>query len=145
MGAIVSDTFWFLLGRYQGIKLIHRFAWLKKKTEKTLIHIEKKSNVLAFTMRFIYGFRSIIPFALGISKMSLRKYFSLNILGACLWVVIITGLGYLFGGIIETVFGRLKHFELILIITVILTFVLVNILFRLIKIIIKKFTRKFNI
>lgn len=139
-GAIAGDAFWFLLGRYQGIKLIHHFEWLRKKTEKTLVHIENKSNILAFTMRFIYGFRSIIPFALGISKMSLKKYFSLNILGACSWVVIITSLGYLFGGVIESIFGKLRHFELILVIIVICIFVLINILFHLIELVIKRIT-----
>ena len=145
LGAVVGDSFWFLLGRYQGIKLIHRFEWLRKKTEKTLIHIERRSNILAFTMRFIYGFRSIIPFTLGISKMSLKKYYSLNLLGACSWVVIITSLGYLFGGVIESVFGHLKHYELILVMIVILIFVILNILFHLIKLIIKKITNNLKI
>jgi membrane protein DedA with SNARE-associated domain len=139
-GAVLGDVFWFLIGRYQGTKLIHRFEWIRKKTEKTLFYAEKKSGTLAFTMRFIYGFRSIIPFTLGVTKMTLKKYLSLNVSGACLWVVVVTSLGYLFGGVIESVFGRLRHFELILVILVVLLFVLLNILFHGIKILIKKFT-----
>ena len=143
-GAIVGDMLWFLLGRYQGSKLVNRFVWLKEKTEKILVYAEKKSTILAFSMRFIYGFRTVIPFTLGITKIPLRKYLSLNVLGACVWVLIVTSFGYLFGGIIESLFGRLRHFELILIIIVILTFVLLNILFHGINLIIKKIINNFK-
>ena len=143
-GAIVGDLFWFTLGKYQGTKLINRFTWFREKTEKTLVYAQKKSRTLAFTMRFIYGFRTIIPFTLGVTKMPVKTYLSLNLLGASLWVVTITSLGYLFDGVIESIFGHLRHYQLILIILTILVFVLINLIFRSVEYIIKKLTNSFK-
>jgi membrane protein DedA with SNARE-associated domain len=138
LGAIIGDMFWFLLGRYQGIKLISRFKWLREKTEKSLLYVEKNSRNLAFTMRFLYGFKSIIPFTLGITKIPIKTFFYFNTTGAFLWTILIISLGYLFGGVIETIFGRLRNHQIIFVVVIILVFVLANLLFKFIEYIIKK-------
>lgn len=144
LGAIIGDIFWFLLGRYQGIKLINRFKWVKEKTEKSLLYVEKNSRNLAFTMRFLYGFKSIIPFTLGITKIQTKTFFYFNTLGAFLWTVLVVAFGYLFGGIIETILGKLRNHQVIFVIVIILVFVLANLLFKIIEYFIKKIINNFK-
>jgi membrane protein DedA with SNARE-associated domain len=137
-GAIIGDMSCFLLGRYQGIKLINRFKWVREKIEKSLIYVEKNSRNLAFTMRFLYGLKSIIPFTLGITKIQTKTFFYFNTLGAFLWTILVVAFGYLFGGIIETILGKLRNHQVVFVIIIILVFVLANVLFKFIEYIIKK-------
>jgi membrane protein DedA with SNARE-associated domain len=144
LGAIIGDMFWFLLGRYQGIKIINRFKWVRERTEKSLLYVEKNSRNLAFTMRFLYGFKSIIPFTLGITKIQTKTFFYFNTVGAFLWTILVVAFGYLFGGIIETILGKLRNHQVIFVIIVILVFVLANLLFKFIEYIIKKIINNFK-
>jgi membrane-associated protein len=57
-----------------------------------------------FVARFIAGMRIIAGPLAGVLRMSWRKFFLFNFLGAVLWVSVIAGVGYLFG----------KHWEALL-------------------------------
>jgi membrane protein DedA with SNARE-associated domain len=67
-----------------------------------------------------------------------RKFFLLDGIGASVWVLILSILGYVFGGVLETAFGRLRHYEILLVSFVILAFVGANFLLRFCKLLLKK-------
>ena len=120
LGAVTGDTFWFIVGRYHLFRFLDKWNWFKEKENKSLTLINKKPRTLAFTMRFMYGFRTLIPIGLGMSKISNRDFFIYNISGALVWVLLYGTLGYFFGEFLETAFGRIKFKELIQITVVIL-------------------------
>lgn len=138
LGAIIGDILWFLLGRYQGTKMINRFKWIREKTEKSLVYVENNSRNLSFTMRFVYGLKSIIPFILGTTKMSIKTFIFFNMIGAFLWTVLVTSFGFLFGGVIESIFGHLRQHQIMFVVIVVFVFILLNLLFKFVENLIKK-------
>ena len=138
LGAVVGDLTWFLLGRFGGLKIGERWPWFKKIAGKPVSLVGKNPILIAFFMRFMYGFRIIVPFSLGMSGLPPRKFIFWNALGAGAWVGVFVGLGYLLAGALTAVVGKLKHFGLILVMLAILAFVTFNFLARWLKKLLKK-------
>jgi membrane protein DedA with SNARE-associated domain len=106
-GSVVLDQLLFFVGRrYRDSKLVLRVC----RTRVFARALEILSNyptsfILGF--RFMYGFRTVGPIALGISRTPTLRYVILNIVAAAIWAVAFTAIGYVFGQAIETAYGRL--------------------------------------
>jgi membrane protein DedA with SNARE-associated domain len=74
LGAVIGDLSWFLLGKYKGNTLLSKWPWLKRVSQKPVGYINKKPALVSFWVRFIYGFRHIIPFTLGMSGYPTRLF-----------------------------------------------------------------------
>lgn len=96
-GAFCGDQFYFYLGRLKGRYLISHFHFLVKKLRKGMRLIERYGNLVAFTSRFTYGFRIVLPIILGMTPFSGFRFLWLNLLSAFSWSIIFTLAGYLFG------------------------------------------------
>jgi membrane protein DedA with SNARE-associated domain len=96
-GAFCGDQFYFYLGRWQGSRLLQLFTLLARRFHKALRLIEKYGTLVAFTSRYTYGFRIILPVVLGMTTFSGGKFCRINILSALTWAIIFSLAGYLFG------------------------------------------------
>ncbi len=96
-GGLLSDQLMFLLGKFKGEKLLHRFPGLARRMEKATVLFKKYDTLLILSFRFVYGVRNITPIMLGISGVSYKKFFFLNILGAAVWATSFTYGGYYAG------------------------------------------------
>lgn len=142
LGAIAADNTWFMLGRRGGLRISKRWSWFEKLAGKPISLVGKNPISTTFFMRFMYGFRIIVPFSLGMSNLPTRTFIIWNALGAGAWIGVFVGLGYLLAGTLTVVVGRLRHFELLLVMLVILALVLLNLLARWLKKLLKKFVNK---
>jgi len=114
LGTLLGDQLYFYLGRRHGPGLL---AWRPSwQTPLQRVHriMEAYPELLILGFRFLYGIRTVTPFAIGMSQVSYLRFTLLNLIGAALWAVA-TGLaGYYFGRGVEVVLGEIKHFELAL-------------------------------
>jgi membrane-associated protein len=72
--------------------------WLfnKKHLLKTQAFYEKYGGKTIIIARFIPIIRTFAPFVAGIGKMSYRRFFMFNVVGAVVWVVLLIAAGYQF-------------------------------------------------
>jgi len=96
-GAFCGDQFYFYLGRLKGKYLLSHSHFLVKKLRKGMRLIERYGNLVAFTSRFTYGFRIVLPIILGMTPFPGVRFLWLNLLSAFSWSIIFTLAGYLFG------------------------------------------------
>ena len=108
LGALIHDSFFFYLGRFSGPKLLKRKPNWQPKVERVSILLEKYDIWLIMAFRFAYGLRAVIPFALGVSKISNIKFFIFDVLGAVVWVVLFVLGGYYFGNMLEAILAKLS-------------------------------------
>jgi membrane protein DedA with SNARE-associated domain len=118
-GTLLSDISWFILGRHSNDKYLNRWQWLRTMSDHSISVVGKRPRMAAFLMRFMYGFRVIVPFSLGKTSISFVTYLVYNALGVFLWVGIFSFLGYFFASTIDTFFGRVHHLEIIILVTVV--------------------------
>jgi len=110
-GSFLVDQLFFLAGRR-----FRTHPRLRKLTEKpayarAMAALERHPTGFIFAFRFLYGLRTISPFAIGTSRIPARRFLPLNAAAALVWAPLFSGLGYVFGGAIEQVFGRLHAVE----------------------------------
>jgi membrane protein DedA with SNARE-associated domain len=107
LAAIVSDGFWYQLGRTKGARVLHFLCRISlepdscvRDTESIFARYGPKSLLVA---KFIPGLTTVAPPLAGIFQMSRRRFFLFDILGTGLWASTFLGLGYAFSGELERI------------------------------------------
>jgi len=111
IGTLFGDQLFFYLGRkHSNYLLIRRPHW-QPRLERIQNLIRNYQIPIMLGFRFLYGLRTVTPFALGMSKVALRLFIPLNVIGALIWAVVIGTAGYLFGHTLELILGDIKRYE----------------------------------
>ncbi|WP_018300551.1 DedA family protein [Fangia hongkongensis] len=108
VGCIIHDSFFFYLGRFLGPKILARKPNWQPKVARIMMLLEKYDFWLILAFRFAYGLRTVIPFALGITRISNFKFFIFDLIGAIIWVLIFILGGYYFGNAIQLILHKLS-------------------------------------
>jgi membrane protein DedA with SNARE-associated domain len=103
LGDWVGDIGWYYLGYFGGTRFFSRFGKYVGVEEKTMEKVKglfhRYHNKILFLNKITMGFGLsiyILTFA-GISKISIKRFAILNLLGGFIWTAIMMTLGYFFG------------------------------------------------
>jgi len=118
-GAVLGDQTYFALGRYRGKAMLARKPAWQPRAARVFKILERHQNLLIISFRYLYGIRTVTPFAIGMSDVSYVRFILLNIPGAVIWATTIGLAGYYFGHAVEAVVGDIKHYELALMLSII--------------------------
>ncbi|KPK67873.1 MAG: hypothetical protein AMJ84_12195 [Acidithiobacillales bacterium SM23_46] len=111
-GTFLGDQLYFFLGRRHGSAFLARYPSRRARADRVLHLLGKHQNLVILSFRFLYGLRTVTPFAIGMSKVSYVRFTVLNLVGAGIWAVGISLAGYYFGHAVDVVLGDIKHYEL---------------------------------
>ncbi len=111
VGTVISDNFWFHLGRHMGRPFIERHEGWKAKAVKTEQLMERFGAPVMIGFRFFYGLRSITPFMLGAARISPLRFLLYEATGALIWLSIVATLGFYLGAAVEQLVGRIHNVE----------------------------------
>ncbi len=79
---------------------------------QTYGYLALHQTALILGFRFLYGLRTITPFALGMSRVRRGYFFLLNTLSALVWATAVGTGGYLFGNVLRIIMVDIKRYEL---------------------------------
>jgi membrane-associated protein len=119
IAAIGGDTVNYWIGHYLGDRA-YNIKWIKREyLDRTHAFFEKHGGKTIFLARFVPIVRTFAPFVAGMGKMSYGYFFSYNVFGGIVWVVLFTLLGFFFGNIpfVKT------NFELVIIAIILISVV----------------------
>ena len=95
-GAIIGDNIGYWLGREGGRRLIDRYPWMKRQTDRVMPRAErffdKHGGKAVFFARFFGGIRVTGAWMAGITRMPWWRFLVWNALGGIVWA---TGVGLL--------------------------------------------------
>lgn len=100
--AFLGDQVGYLIGAKVGSRLFARpdSRFFKQSyIDQTYRYFDKYGGRTIIVARFVPFVRTYAPVAAGVGKMSYRHFVSYNVIGALLWGVGVTVLGYLLGNI----------------------------------------------
>lgn len=103
LAAALGDSVGYAFGRRVGRRLFHRkesVLFHKDNLERAEAFYEKHGGKAIIIARFMPIIRTFAPIVAGISHMNYRKFLVYNLIGAFLWAVGITYLGYFVGSAI---------------------------------------------
>jgi membrane-associated protein len=102
LAALLGDNTNYFIGKFLGDKIKQREKILFFKREyidKTQEYYAKHGGKTVIIARFIPIVRTVAPFVAGAGSMKYATYITYCIIGALLWVVGVSMIGYLFGNI----------------------------------------------
>ncbi|HZH55131.1 MAG TPA: DedA family protein [Sphingobacteriaceae bacterium] len=101
VAAILGDMVNYHIGKYIGPKAFSgRYKLLRQEyLEKTQNFYDKYGGKTIIYARFVPIVRTFAPFVAGVGTMNYSKFASYNVIGAILWILSFSFLGYFFGSI----------------------------------------------
>ena len=111
IGSLCGDQLFFYLGRRHSAFLIRRKPAWQTQLQRVNRLIARFQTPLILGFRFLYGLRTVTPFAIGMGSVSMLRFFLLNAVGAGIWAVTFGGGGYLFGKAIQGLMGNVRRYE----------------------------------
>ena len=107
VGSFAADQAWFAVGRRFRTHRWAAKAQAKPAFARALEALERHPIGFIFAFRFIYGFRTVSPIAIGTTRVPARLYLAVNAVAAVIWGVTFSAVGYLFGNAFERLLGKL--------------------------------------
>lgn len=104
IAAILGDSLNYTIGKEFGhqalkIKIFGRTFVKQEHIDETHRFYEKYGSKTIVLARFVPIVRTLAPFVAGIGRMSYKTFLTYNVVGAIVWVVGITLVGYLLGNV----------------------------------------------
>ena len=101
VAAFLGDTANYWIGHFAGDRMVKRYPRLikQKHLDQTHEFFERYGGKTIILARFVPIVRTFAPFVAGIGAMTYKRFMAYNVIGALLWVVLVTPAGYFFGSI----------------------------------------------
>lgn len=122
-GAIIGDVFWYWLGR----RINNSSSFINKITNRIKFaddHLINRLPHTIFVSKFVYGIHHLIILRAGALNVDLKKLIRYNLLPTLLWILLIGGLGYIFGASFTLIKKYVKFVEIGLLIALIIFFII---------------------
>jgi len=104
LGNFLGDIMLFYLSRYQKKDILPYFKKHKRKLALSKLIMKKHGAKAIFIQKYIYGVKTIIPLAMGLTKYSFKKFIFFNIFASVLFVLSIGNLSYFSGEVLLNVY-----------------------------------------
>jgi len=115
--AVLGDNLGFVVGYRGGRPLLERYLGILPAFRPAVARGERLfqhyGSVTIFFARFLFGLRIVAGPLAGVLRMSWKKFALFNVLGALVWVSVISAIGYLFGEHWEQLLHYVKRLNLI--------------------------------
>lgn len=96
-GGFVGDQIYFYIGRYNKKYIHDKLRSQRRKFAIAHLLLKKYGWPLIFVQRYMYGMRTVIPMAIGLTKYSGRQFAIINMVSALFWAALTIIPAYYFG------------------------------------------------
>lgn len=111
-GGYCGDQLWYFLGRRKGRQILARKPNWQALGERALDHLRRYPDIWVLGFRFVYGLRTVMPVAIGISGYPPLRFLLLNAVSAAIWATVLGAAAYHLGAALERVLDNIQHYEL---------------------------------
>jgi membrane protein DedA with SNARE-associated domain len=94
----IGDSLMFYMSRYHKREMMEYFTKHRRKLAFSHLLLKKHGSWIIVVKKFIYGLKTLVPLAIGLTKYDFWKFSAYNALGALIWAIVVGGGSYLFGG-----------------------------------------------
>lgn len=100
----IGDLVLVYMGRYNKKDVMVYLHKHKRKLALSHILMKKHGSWVIFLQKYVYGVKTLIPLAIGITKYDLKKFALLNLFASAIWALVI-GIGsYMAGEAIKSAY-----------------------------------------
>jgi len=104
----VGSSFLFYFSRNSKAEVLKYLKNHRRKLALAHLLIKKNGTKVIFIQKFIYGVKTLVPMAIGMTAFEARKFLILNLLASIVWAVLIGVAAYFSGGAILVLIGAVE-------------------------------------
>ncbi len=108
LGGFVGDQIYFYIGRYNKKYIHEKLRSQRRKFAIAHLLLKKYGWPLIFVQRYMYGMRTVIPMAIGLTKYSGRQFAIINLVSALFWAALTIVPAYYFGAQLLAILAWIK-------------------------------------
>ncbi|MGM0623750.1 MAG: DedA family protein [Campylobacterota bacterium] len=116
----LGDQFLFYMARSNKQMAKQMLQKHRRKVAWAHLIMRKRGDAAVFLQKYIYGIKTMIPLAMGLTKYSFYKFTLLNIFATLLWTAVIGYLSYSLGQVVIDLADEYKKYGIIIAIGLIL-------------------------
>jgi membrane protein DedA with SNARE-associated domain len=106
----IGDQFLFTLARKNKHQAKQMMQKHRRKIALSHLMMRKYGTWVIFIQKYIYGIKTLIPLAMGLTKYDYKKFLFFNILATSLWAIVVGTAAYMLGEVIYTYIDELKSY-----------------------------------
>jgi membrane protein DedA with SNARE-associated domain len=115
VAAVLGDNIGFAVGHFGGRRLVERYGryvlLTPERLDKATGFFERHGGKVVVLARFVEGLRQANGIIAGITGMHWARFLAFNAIGAALWVAVWTGIGYLSGSHIDSIYNTAAQYS----------------------------------
>ncbi len=123
----VGDQFLFTIARKNKAQAKQMMQKHRRKIAMAHLMMRKYGSWVIFLQKYIYGIKTLIPLAMGLTKYDYKKFILFNIFATALWAIFIGMASYMMGDLVYTYIEEFKSYGLAFVALILL---IVFLLFR---------------
>jgi len=93
----LGDFLLFYMARYQKSMMMDGLRKHRRKLALAHVMMKKNGSWIILIQKFVYGIKTLIPIAIGLTKYDFKRFAVLNVLSAGVWALVF-GLGSYYSG-----------------------------------------------
>jgi membrane protein DedA with SNARE-associated domain len=93
----IGDVMLFYMARYQKSMMMDSIRKHRRKLALSHVMMKKYGSWIILIQKFVYGIKTLIPIAIGLTKYDFKKFAILNVVSSAVWVLVF-GLGSYYSG-----------------------------------------------
>jgi membrane protein DedA with SNARE-associated domain len=124
------DWLWFTIGRKRGVAFLAKKPKLRERAKKIDLLIIKYPVPVLLGYRFLHGFRTAVPLAIGMSSISTRKFMTFSLINTILWDIFFSSVGFFFGAFLKANWKRIEHYEVEIMISIVIAGIITGLTLR---------------
>lgn len=105
----LGDTLLFYLSRYSKKEIMPYFKNQTRNLALAQILFKKHGGKIIFFKKYVYGLKTLVPLAIGLTKYSFVKFSIINFISAVIWAISLGFLSYYAGDILMEFFELIKQ------------------------------------
>lgn len=116
----LGDQFLFTLARQNKAYAKQMMGKHKRKIALAHVMMRKYGSWVVFIQKYIYGIKTLIPLAMGLTKYDGRKFVFFNIFATTLWALVVGLSAFMLGELVYTYIEEFKTYGIVLVVTILL-------------------------
>ena len=123
----IGDQFLFFLARNNKAYAKQMMGKHQRKIALAHLMMRKYGSIVVFLQKYIYGIKTLIPLAMGLTKYDGRKFTLFNFLATIIWTLVVGIVSYMLGELVYTYVDEFKTYGIAF---VVLILVLISYYFK---------------
>jgi len=116
----LGDQFLFTIARNNKDYAKEMMQKHKRKIALSHLMMRKYGSLVVFIQKYLYGIKTLIPLAMGLTKYSNKKFMFFNAMAALIWAIVVGYTSYMLGDIFIEMIEEFKFYAIVILVLVIL-------------------------